>query len=86
MTTQFYYFRTTGSKDQASGRRAPSPLGKAGVAHLVDRAQSETFNKENWEELKAIERGMLSCALANEIPVIITDSPTYGKKYLAVAY
>lgn len=86
MSTQFYYLRTTAYQDYVSGRRAPSKLGRAGVAHLVSRAQTESFNTTNWDELKAIERGMLSCALASEIPVIMTDSSTYGKKYLAVAY
>lgn len=86
MNTQFYHFRTTAYQDYVSGRRAASPLGKSGVSVLVSRAQNETFNTENWEELKAIERGMLCCALANEIPVIMTKSPTYGTKYLAVSY
>jgi hypothetical protein len=86
MNTQFYYLRTTGSRDFVSGKHVPHQLGQNGVNSLVAQVLSGTFSSDNWEDLKAIERTILSVALANEVPVIITDSPIYGKKYLAVAH
>lgn len=83
----FYFFKTTAVNNfNASAKTVPCNLGVKGALELIGKAQDGTFNTSNWDELKAIERTILSIGKEAEMMLLTSESSYYGKKYIAIAW
>jgi hypothetical protein len=83
----FYYFKTTAVNEfNASAKTVPCQLGRKGVSTLISSLEGKIFDSTNWDNLKAIERTILSVGKEAEMSLLTKESTYYGKKYLAIAY
>lgn len=81
----FYYFRTTAVNTfNASAKTVPCKLGAKGVTDLINSLHGKVFTNETWDELKAIERTILSVGKEAEMLLLTSESSVQGKKYEVV--
>jgi hypothetical protein len=82
----FYFFKTTAvNQFDASAKTVPA-LGRKDVIRLIGEAQDGEFTPANWNDLKAIERTILSVGKEAEMSFLVSESSFYGKKYIAVTF
>lgn len=83
----FYFFRTTAvHPSDTSNERVPCNAGSKAVTELILSTKDRTFKTSEWDNLKAIERTILSVGKEAEMMLLTTESSFYGKKYIAIAY
>lgn len=83
----FYNFRTTAvNQFNASAPMVKCAIGRKGVTDFINSIKDRKFTTDNWDELKAIERTILSIGKEAEMNLLTQESRYYGKKYIAIAY